>query len=106
MRVKLLKKVRKRYVIRYFPKQFRIGEDIFAGQCMVLTDNENQYAIYGVEICEFENYQRFCNQSATTKEQAKGILLDKLAEWIAKDYKRTRTRKTKQVVEIVWYNRK
>ena len=107
MKIKLFKKVRRRYVITYYPKQITLYGEIFKGQCMVLIDTVNNYKpVHGVEICNFVNYQTWFGHRCSTKEEAKEFLLNTLLNLIKKDYKEYRTRKPNQNVETIWYNRK
>lgn len=104
MKTKLLKKVRKRYTITYYPKQISLYGEVFKGECMVLRDTVNDYRC--VEICNPENFQKWFSHRSPTKEDAKEYLLNQLLYWIKKDYKEYRIRKPNQNVEIIWYNRK
>lgn len=106
MKVKLLKKIRKRYVILYYPKEITIFDETFKGECMILDDLDSEYNITGVEICEPSTQQEFWRYGARTKEEARVFLMAKLVKWIANDYKKYRTRKVKQTIETIWYAKK
>ena len=107
MKVKLLKKIRKRYKIVYYQKQINVYRETFKGQCMILRDTNNDYrSVIGVEICLPTNSQKFWDYVQPTKEEAKAFLMAKLVKWIANDYKKYRTRKVKQTIETIWYAKK
>lgn len=104
MKIKLLKKVRKRYVIQYYPKEINFLNETFRGQCMVFFDNNDNYRLSGVEICTPDKYQNYFHKHKPTKEEAKAYLIEYLMEYIRKDYRYAKKRKSKQIIENVWYN--
>jgi hypothetical protein len=72
---------------------------------MVLVDRHNDYrTVVGVEICSYDKKQSFWEFATPNKQDAKICLLNRLAKWIEADYKKYRTRKTKQKIETIWYN--
>jgi len=103
MKTKLLKKVRKRYVIQYKSKQATYYDKTFYGQSMVIWDRQEDYSLRGVEICFPDKYQKFFDAHRPTKELARLLLLDTLMNWIREDYKHTRKRVPKQIIERIWY---
>lgn len=101
MKIKLLKKIRKRFSITYYSKEISLWDSTYYGQCMVLQDSHSEYRNKYVEICTPDKYQNFFSDQALTKEDAKNLLLAKLIKWIKQDYRHTR--KTKQTIEKIWY---
>ncbi len=106
MKTKLLKKVRKRYQITYYPKQITLWDKTFKGESMLIEDKHERYSLRGVEICPPDKYQKFLDFHQPTKEDAKNFLLGVLMKWIKEDYKHTKKRKIEQKVEIIWYSKK
>ena len=92
MKVKLLKKVRKRFEIRYFPKGFiRLGI-YFKGESIKLYDNENSFMD-----------TRFLIEGSYTKEMALDKCMKTLLRHLRKDYSKY-SRKHKQVTSNkIWY---
>lgn len=88
MKVKLLKKIRKRYSIVYYPNGLYLYEDFFKGPITVLYDNTNEYRT---------------KISCSHKQQAYGELYTLLIKWIDKDYTKYRKRKKNITSEILWY---
>lgn len=104
MKTKLLKKIRQRYVITYYPREIKLYSSIFRGQCMTMWDKKEEYRFVGIEIGETRTFVHF-QQSALTKEEAKKILLKRMIDWIRTDYSHT-YKKKKQNVELIWYSEK
>jgi len=90
MKTKLLKKVRQRYQVLFFPKYFKYYDTYYSGDCMVLVDNRNSWRTLIIQL----------KQSDTTKEQAEQELLKKLKGWIRVDYG---SKKKSSVGERIWY---
>lgn len=103
MKTKLLKKVRKRYVVTYYPREIKLFDSIYRGQCMVLWDRKEDHRLTGVEIGI--KYDNFFELRAATKEEARRILMDKIISWVKRDYPYAYKRK-KQNVELIWYSEK
>lgn len=90
MKIKLLKKVRQRYQILFFPKYFKYYDTCYTGDCMVLIDKRNSWRTMIIQL----------KQSDTTKEQATQELLKRLKGWIHIDYA---SKKKSSVGENIWY---
>jgi hypothetical protein len=88
MKVKLLKKIRKRYSIIYYPNGVYLDNDFYDGPITVLYDTQNDYRT---------------KISSAHKEQAYGLLYGMLLKWIKKDYSKYRKRKKNIIEEILWY---
>lgn len=101
MKTKLLKKVRKRYKITYYPKGTFIFYEYVNKKLMLLSDNKEEHHGVWVEI----NPDRVnCNDQSVkrTKEHAKIYLLQCLSSWIRNDYKHTSNKKKIQIKKV-WY---
>jgi hypothetical protein len=84
MKTKLLKKVRKRYSINHYPREFE------KGPVTILQDNHNQFRGWCVD--------------GSDKQKALDELMDELKKWILTDYKHTRKiKKEKTIVEKLWH---
>lgn len=105
MKTKLLKKVRKRYVITYYSKQLDIFDTTYFGVFMTIKDKNESFSYTGVEICTPDKFQNIFGNQVTTKEEARLFLLKKLASWIRKDYRHVRTRVPRQTIETIWYKK-
>ncbi len=106
MKTKLLKRIRKRYSITYYPKQLDISGSPFKGEFMVLTDNKEWYRLSKiVQITNTISIFTLFDLKESTKSDAKLLLLDYLNKWIVEDYKHTRKRKSNQKIETIWYNK-
>lgn len=88
MKVKLLKKIRKRYSIVYYPNGFYLYEDFFKGPITVLYDNTNEYRT---------------KVSSSVKWKAYEELYSMLLKWIEKDYGPFKSKKKKITSETLWY---
>lgn len=88
MKVKLLKKIRKRYSIIYYPNGVYLDNDFYDGPITLLYDKQNDYRT---------------KISSAHKEQAYGLLYEMLLKWIEKDYSKYRKRKKNIIEEILWY---
>ena len=88
MKVKLLKKIRKRYSIIYYPNGVYLDNDFYDGPITLLYDTQNYYRT---------------KISNAHKEQAYRELYGMLLRWIEKDYSKYRKRKKKITSEILWY---
>lgn len=88
MKVKLLKKIRKRYSIVYYPNGVYLYDDFFKGPLTVLYDNENEYRT---------------KISSLDKQKAYKELYTMLLKWIEKDYGPFKSKKKKITSETLWY---
>ena len=88
MKVKLLKKIRKRYSIIYYPNGVYIDNDFYKGPLTVLYDKQNEYRT---------------KISSSHKQQAYKELYSLLIKWIDKDYSKYRKRKKNIIEETLWY---
>lgn len=92
MKVKLLKKIRKRYEITHYPNGVFISGDFYNGPITILKDNQNSF--------RFEPVTHFSPQQAYRE------LYPKLIRWIEKDYGPFRSKTSKITQEKVWYAKK
>ena len=88
MKVKLLKKIRKRYSIVYYPNGVYLYDDFFEGPITVLYDSENEYRT---------------KISSSDKQKAYKELYTMLLKWIEKDYGPFKSKKKKITSETLWY---
>ena len=89
MKVKLLKKVRKRYVITYYPKGVALYDNWHEGPLMVLKDTNNSWRTIAWEH--------------DTKEELFNHAFERLKIWITRDYKKDYKRNKKVISEKLWY---
>lgn len=96
MKTKLLRKVRKRYSIVYYPNGFKTHMDTIYSECVVLNDSK----------CSFNARMTVFQMTRFTKEEAFSILRIKLIKWIRNDYDHLGIRKNKlrKIKEKLWYN--
>ena len=88
MKVKLLKKIRKRYSITHYPNGYYIGGTWCDNEFTILDDSEDPWR-YKI------NY--------SSKENAYKELVVLLREWIEEDYRISRKRKNNQKQKL-WFN--
>lgn len=88
MKVKLLKKIRKRYSIVHYPNGTYLDGNYYKEPITILYDEQNPY-------------RTKINNSY--KEQAYRELYTVLIKWINKDYSEYRKRKKNITQEILWY---
>jgi hypothetical protein len=89
MKVKLLKKIRKRYSIVYYPNGVYLYSEFVKGPLTMLTDNGDSWR---------------CKLSSSTKSEAYDQLYKHMLHWIEQDYGKFRSKKTKITSEVLWYN--
>jgi hypothetical protein len=87
MKVKLLKKIRKRYTIAHYPNGRYIYGDWNSYPLTILEDREDSW--------------RYIISTAP-KAEAYAELMVRMRNWIEKDYKTSRKRKN-IIEEILWY---
>lgn len=90
MKVKLLKKIRKRYSIIYYPNGVYFYDDFFEGPITVLYDSESEYRT---------------TLSTLEKPKAYQKLYSTLLKWIEKDYGPFKNKKKKIISETLWYKK-
>lgn len=90
MKVKLLKKIRKRYQIVYYPNGVYFYDDFFEGPLTVLYDSENEYRTKVSSIVKWKAYKE---------------LHTMLMKWIEKDYGPFNSKKRKITSETLWYKK-
>lgn len=88
MKVKLLKKIRKRYSIIYYPDGGYWGWDWVEGSWAQLLDNQDSYR------------GRIAHG---TKEETYNVLYDWLKYWIKKDYGVTSRKRKNYKSERLWH---
>lgn len=104
MKTKLLKKVRNRYKIVYYPKGTMIFWSYINKPLMMLYDEKENHGAIGFIITPDESYSHSLFTTRPTMEESKKCLLDYLSRWIKDDYHYTRKRKIKS--ELIWYTGK
>ena len=92
MKTKLLKKVRKRFVINHYPKGMPFFGEIWEGEFLRLTDNSNGYFHNSCKITSLVTFQEGLN-----------FLKDVIVKVLRKEYGRTKRKKI--IVNKVWYNK-
>jgi hypothetical protein len=91
MKVKLLKKIRKRYSITHYPNGVFLYGDFEEGPVTLLTDHKSCYAAWSISRGE--------------KSKAYKELYAKLVRWIEKDYGPFNSKKRKITSETLWYKK-
>jgi hypothetical protein len=87
MKVKLLKKIRKRYTITHYPDGVYWRKDFIKGPYTVLWDNEDSW-----------RYETSCQN----KDEAYKFLYLKMKRWIELDYGPIKSKRNLKV-ETLWY---
>lgn len=90
MKVKLLKKVRKRYSITHYPNGVYLYGDFWEGPLTMLVDSENNYS---------------WESSMLEKEVAYKKLYKILVSWIQRDYGIFKSKRHKITSEQLWYKK-
>jgi hypothetical protein len=90
MKVKLLKKIRKRYSIIHYPNGVYLGDRFWEGPITCLRDNTNEWRL---------------QTSFSPKERAYSILYNHMLYWIEKDYGPFKSRNRKITSEQLWYKK-
>ena len=90
MKVKLLKKVRKRYTITHYPNGTFLWGDFYKGPITILTDKDDSWR-FDIESDE--------------KAQAYDKLYSELLKWIQKDYGNFKSAKHRITSEQLWYKK-
>ena len=91
MKTKLLKKVRKRYSITYYPKGANFFGHVFTKPVTILTDADDEWRselLHGGKPEAFEGLHQI------------------LVRWIKKDYATTKSKKSQKLPsEQLWYKK-
>ena len=90
MKVRLLKKIRKRYSITHYPNGVYIYGDFFKGPQTILKDSKDSY-----------RWER----STLEKEDAYEKLYKILLSWIEEDYGPSKRKTELQTSEQLWYKK-
>lgn len=90
MKVKLLKKIRKRYSITHYPNGCSLFGEFEEGPITFLEDSQNEWRF------------KYTRQS---KEEAYIYLYEILLEWIEKDYGTFRNKRRTITTETLWYKK-
>jgi hypothetical protein len=90
MKVKLLKKIRKRYSITHYPNGVFLWDEFYEGPITILRDRNSNYRW---EVSRFE------------KQPAYNKLYEKLLEWIQQDYGTFKSKRVEIVSEELWYKK-
>lgn len=105
MKVKLLKKVRKRFSIEHYPEGVRIGNEFCNYNVFQLTDNGGEYYNTYCELKKEEDEKiNFCAKKAKTEKECINILLEVIIERLRKDYSNLGKRGFARIKSSkVWY---
>ena len=90
MKVKLLKKIRKRYSITHYPNGVFLWGDFYKGPITLLTDSYDDYRYQSSNLEKVEAYQK---------------LYKDLIYWIEKAYGPFNSKKKKITSETLWYKK-
>lgn len=90
MKVKLLKKIRRRYSITYYPNGRFICGDFYNGPITTLEDSDDSWRL---------------TSSSLEKDMAYGYLYGVMQTWIQRDYGIFKSRKHKITSEQLWYKK-
>ena len=91
MKVKLLKKIRKRYSITHYPNGVFLHGDFYKGPITIIEDSENSY-----------RYRINDEEKSLAYKELYPILL----KWIQKDYGTFKSRRHRITSEKLWYKNK
>lgn len=94
MKVKLLKKIRKRYIIKYWPNGVFLSGDFYEGPILRLEDTNSMFRECNIRL-----------SSNVSKEQAYDLLYEKLLTWIQQEYGTFRSRRVNIVSETLWHGK-
>lgn len=86
MKVKLLKKVRKRFSIEHYPEGVRIGDTFCNYNVFFLLDNSGEYAHTYCELKNEDEKINFCSMKAETSVECINLLLDVIIQRLRVDY--------------------
>jgi hypothetical protein len=89
MKVKLLKKIRKRYNMTHYPNGVFISNKFYNGPITILTDNNNSF--------------RFQLKIDLPPNLAYKELYPRLISWIESDYGPFKSKQKKITSEKIWY---
>ena len=90
MKVKLLKKIRKRYDIKYHENGVIVDSEFIQGPIMVLYDNHNVWRL---------------KASFLDKDKAYQELYNTLLKWIQSDYGNFKSKQRKITTEKLWWGK-
>jgi hypothetical protein len=90
MKVKLLKKVRKRYTITHYPNGLYMDTSFYRGPQTLLVDNYNDWRMSTSQLPRKEAYE---------------VLYLRMIDWIQKDYGPSKGRLKKLTSENLWYKK-
>lgn len=90
MKVKLLKKIRKRYSITHYPNGVYITDRFFDGPITLIED---KYSSFRYDI------------SCLEKQAAYDKLYKKLLDWIQQDYGMFKSTRRNITSEVLWYKK-
>ena len=90
MKVKLLKKIRKRYSITHYPNGIYLGDRFWEGPLTCLLDNTNEWRL---------------KTHFSRKEEGYKALYKHMMYWIEKDYGPFKSKSRKVTSEQLWYKK-
>ena len=106
MKVKLLKKVRKRFTITHYPNGIRLGDTFYDYNVFKITDtNEPHWADYSELSNTFKiNDKKFCEDRFSTKKECIDFLLKKVLRRIRAENPNLGNKgHNKTIKKKVWY---
>jgi len=90
MKVKLLKKVRKRYTITHYPNGLYMDTSFYRGPLTILVDNHKDWRMMSSQLPKKEAYEYFYKR---------------MIDWMQKDYGPSKGRLKKLTSEQLWYKK-
>ena len=97
MKVKLLKKIRKQYVITHYPKGINLWHSFKEGEYLMIFDKDSLWVGEHLQISEHRSYKEALN-----------LLLGSMIKRIKQEYSElgSKRRKAKNTSKKVWWNEK
>lgn len=90
MKVKLLRKVRQRYLITHYPNGVLLYKTFYEGPITLLTDKADSWRLKSSFLPKNRAYTELCKH---------------MIGWIRNDYpQQSRNRQTRLKSEVLWYN--
>ena len=103
MKVKLLKKIRKRFSITHYPEGFRNGSEYYNHNLIKLTDSSRWYYMRWAQVDDLKK-EVFSDHSFATEKECidylKSLIIDKLRD---EGHRGRKDRKIKEKQIKVWY---
>jgi hypothetical protein len=96
MKTRLLRQIRKRLLISYFPKGTKIGSDTYSEPLILVYDSKTKtiIKIIFIGLCEnYRFYDIFCATHELTIEQGKIVAYRELVWYIKREFNKYGTRR-------------